>query len=92
MVGQRPNGQGLDLNRDYIKAEAPETRASLEAFNKWDPDVFVDLHTTDGSFHGYALTYAPSLSPGGRDRRRDVRRGVRSRFDAAGAARPHAGP
>ena len=32
-------------------------------FNVWDPDVFVDLHTTDGSFHGYALTYSPSLSP-----------------------------
>jgi hypothetical protein len=63
MVGQRPNGMGLDLNRDYIKAEAPETRASLAAFNRWNPDVFVDLHTTDGSFHGYALTYAPSLSP-----------------------------
>ena len=62
-VGQRPNGMGLDLNRDYIKAEAPETRASLFAFNTWHPDVFVDLHTTDGSFHGYALTYAPSLSP-----------------------------
>ncbi len=63
LVGQRANGQGLDLNRDYIKAEAPETRASLAMFNKWDPDVFVDLHTTDGSFHGYALTYAPPLNP-----------------------------
>lgn len=62
-VGQRPNAQGLDLNRDYVKAEAPETRASLAAFDAWDPDVFVDLHTTDGSFHGYALTYAPSLNP-----------------------------
>ncbi|MDB4885318.1 MAG: peptidase carboxypeptidase [Gemmatimonadetes bacterium] len=63
LVGQRPNAMGLDLNRDYIKAEAPETRASLAMFNTWDPDVFVDLHTTDGSFHGYALTYSPSLSP-----------------------------
>jgi hypothetical protein len=63
LIGQRPNGQGLDLNRDYIKAEAPETRASLAMFNAWDPDVFVDLHTTDGSFHGYALTYSPSLTP-----------------------------
>lgn len=62
-VGQRPNAKMLDLNRDYVKAEAPETRASLAAFDKWDPDVFVDLHTTDGSFHGYALTYAPSLNP-----------------------------
>jgi hypothetical protein len=63
LVGQRPNAQGLDLNRDYVKAEAPETRASLAAMTAWDPDVFVDLHTTDGSFHGYALTYAPSLNP-----------------------------
>ncbi|MEP6904782.1 MAG: M14 family metallopeptidase [Gemmatimonadales bacterium] len=63
MVGERANAQGFDLNRDYVKAEAPETRASLAMFNAWDPDVFVDLHTTDGSFHGYALTYAPSLSP-----------------------------
>ncbi|MFL5501363.1 MAG: M14 family metallopeptidase [Gemmatimonadaceae bacterium] len=63
LVGTRANAQNLDLNRDYIKAEAPETRASLAMFNTWDPDVFVDLHTTDGSFHGYALTYSPSLSP-----------------------------
>jgi hypothetical protein len=65
MVGQRPNGQGLDLNRDYVKAEAPETRASLALLARWDPDLFVDLHTTDGSFHGYALTYAPPLAPVG---------------------------
>jgi hypothetical protein len=48
---------------DYIKAEAPETRASLGMFALWNPDVFVDLHTTDGSLHGYALTYSPSLNP-----------------------------
>ncbi len=66
-VGQRPNAKMLDLNRDYVKAEAPETRASFAAFEKWNPDVFVDLHTTDGSFHGYALTYAPSLNPAALD-------------------------
>jgi hypothetical protein len=65
MVGQRPNAQDLDLNRDYIKAEAPETRASLALFNAWDPDVIVDLHTTNGSYHGYALTYSASLHPAG---------------------------
>lgn len=63
MIGQRANGQGLDLNRDYVKADAPETQASLRMFDTWDPDVFVDLHTTDGTYHGYALTYAASLSP-----------------------------
>ena len=65
LVGQRPNAQGLDLNRDYMKADAPETRASLGMFNRWNPDVFVDLHTTNGSYHGYALTYSPSLNPAG---------------------------
>ncbi len=63
LVGQRPNAAGLDLNRDYIKAEAPETRAALALINRWDPDAFVDLHTTDGSYHGYALTWSPSLHP-----------------------------
>lgn len=63
MVGTRPNATGLNLNRDYMKADAPETRASLAMFTAWDPHVFVDLHTTDGSYHGYNLTYAPSLSP-----------------------------
>ncbi len=66
MVGQRANGQGLDLNRDYIKAEAPETQASLRMFDRWNPDVFVDLHTTDGTYTGYALTYAGSLNPAAR--------------------------
>lgn len=63
MVGQRANGQGLDLNRDYVKLEAPETRGAVALFNAWDPHVFVDLHTTDGSYHGYALTYAGPLNP-----------------------------
>jgi hypothetical protein len=63
MIGRRPNADGLDLNRDYIRAAAPETRASLALFNAWDPDVFVDLHTTNGSLHGYALTYSPPLNP-----------------------------
>ncbi len=63
LVGERANAQRLDLNRDYVKTEAPETVAALEALRAWNPDVFVDLHATDGSYHGYALTYAPSLSP-----------------------------
>ncbi|MBL8734392.1 MAG: M14 family metallopeptidase [Planctomycetes bacterium] len=61
-VGRRENAQGLDLNRDFVKAEAEETRTLLRLFQDLDPDLFVDLHTTDGSFHGYHLTYAPSLS------------------------------
>jgi hypothetical protein len=63
LVGGRASAQELNLNRDYVKAEAPETRASLAMFAAWNPDVFVDLHTTNGSYHGYALTYSPPLTP-----------------------------
>ncbi|MEP6591166.1 MAG: M14 family metallopeptidase [Gemmatimonadota bacterium] len=62
LVGLRPNGQGYDLNRDYVKQDAPETRASLALIAAWDPDLFMDLHTTDGSYHGYALTWSPGLN------------------------------
>jgi hypothetical protein len=62
-TGQRPNAQGFDLNRDFIKAEAPETQTLLGLFARIDPHLFVDLHTTNGSYHGYHLTFAPSLSP-----------------------------
>jgi hypothetical protein len=64
IIGERANGAGLDLNRDYIKAEAPETRALLPLLTNGSVDVFVDLHTTDGSYHGYNLTWSPSLHPG----------------------------
>jgi hypothetical protein len=62
-VGRNTNGQGLNLNRDYVKLEAPETRGSLSVLQAWDPDLFIDLHTTNGSYHGYVLTYAPGLNP-----------------------------
>jgi hypothetical protein len=62
-VGQNPNGQGLNLNRDYVKMEAPETRGAASLITAWDPDLFIDLHTTNGSYHGYVLTYAPGLNP-----------------------------
>lgn len=64
LVGVRHNGQGLDLNRDYVKLEAPETRAVVRSvFTTWDPDVYLDLHTTNGTLHGYQLTYSPPLHP-----------------------------
>ena len=64
VVGERADGLNLDLNRDYFKAEAPETRASLaRIYDTWDPALMVDCHTTDGTRHGYLLTYAPPLEP-----------------------------
>ncbi len=62
-VGRRENAQGLDLNRDYMKLESPEARALVRLFNRWDPHLTMDLHTSDGSYHGYHLTYSPPLNP-----------------------------
>lgn len=61
-VGKRSNSQSLDLNRDFVKAESPEVRALLGLLNEVDPHLFMDLHTTNGSPHGYHLTYSPSLA------------------------------
>ena len=63
LAGTRRTGADINLNRDYVGADAPETKASMAMLNRWNPDLFMDLHTTDGSIHGYALTYAPPLMP-----------------------------
>jgi len=56
-MGFRANASNLNLNRDYMKADAPETRAWLGLWNKWRPDIFVDLHVTDGADFQYNVTY-----------------------------------
>jgi hypothetical protein len=62
-VGTRENSKGLDLNRDHMKLDSAEARAFVGLLNRWDPHVGIDLHTTNGSYHGYHLTYSPSLNP-----------------------------
>ena len=48
-MGWRTTAQNLNLNRDYVKADAPEMRAMLALVNEWDPIVYADLHVTDGA-------------------------------------------
>jgi hypothetical protein len=62
--GQRPNAQGLDLNRDHMKLDSPEGRAVAKLMTEYDPHVALDLHTTNGTRHAYHLTYSPPLHPG----------------------------
>lgn len=65
-VGVRYNGQMLDLNRDAMKVESPEVRSVLvNIFNKWDPSVFMDCHTTDGSYHVEPITFTWMVNPAG---------------------------
>jgi hypothetical protein len=62
-MGQRYNGQNLDLNRDCTKLETSEGRSLAALMTDYDPHVAMDLHTTDGSAHGFYLTYQTSVSP-----------------------------
>lgn len=48
-MGWRTTAQNFNLNRDYVKADAPEMQAMLALVNAWDPLVYVDLHATNGA-------------------------------------------
>ncbi|AKU24966.1 peptidase M14 [Massilia sp. NR 4-1] len=48
-MGWRVTAQNYNLNRDYVKADAPEMQAMLALVNEWDPLAYVDLHVTDGA-------------------------------------------
>jgi hypothetical protein len=61
--GRRENSHGLDLNRDFMKLECSESRAMTRILRLLDPVLTVDGHTTNGSWHGFDLTYAGPLSP-----------------------------
>ncbi len=56
-MGFRATSANLNLNRDYMKADAPETRAFLALWNEWKPDFFIDCHVTDGADFRYNVTY-----------------------------------
>jgi hypothetical protein len=62
-MGTRANAQGLDLNRDQMKLDSPEARSLAALLSEYEPDVVVDLHTTNGTRHAYHLTYSPPLHP-----------------------------
>ena len=48
-TGWRTTAQNLNLNRDYLKAAAPEMQAMLRLIDAWDPLLCADLHVTDGA-------------------------------------------
>jgi Zinc carboxypeptidase len=56
-MGWRSTAQNLNLNRDFLKAEAPEMRAWLRLWQAWNPALLVDMHNTDGADYQYHLTY-----------------------------------
>jgi hypothetical protein len=63
-AGWRTTARNLNLNRDFAKLDAPETRALVEVINRWSPDLHVDLHVTDGSDHQYDVTFGHNARSG----------------------------
>src|SRR5688572_16896591 len=55
--GWRTNARNLNLNRDYMKADTSEMRAMIRAIDTWKPDLYIDLHVTDGADYQYDVTY-----------------------------------
>lgn len=56
-MGWRTTSTYQNLNRDYMKADTPETRAWLALWNNWQPDLFIDCHVTDGADYQYNITF-----------------------------------
>jgi murein tripeptide amidase MpaA len=78
-MGWRTTAQNYNINRDYMKADAPETKAMIHLLHAWDPLAYVDLHVTDGAKfqHDIALVIEPSLS--GSEALREASEGLRKR-------------
>jgi hypothetical protein len=52
---QRRNEQGLDLNRDHVKLEAPEVEAIHHVFRTWMPEVTMDVHEKGDDFYRVSI-------------------------------------
>ncbi|MBO7268972.1 MAG: M14 family metallopeptidase [Bacteroidales bacterium] len=57
-LGTRNTSQQLNLNRDFLKGDAPEMKAWLKMYNYWLPEMFIDVHVTNGADFQYVMTYA----------------------------------
>ncbi len=54
--GFRGNARNYDLNRDFVKCDSRNALSFAEIFRKWDPDVFVDTHVSNGADYQYVMT------------------------------------
>ena len=56
-MGWRTNARNQNLNRDFAKLDTREVRALAEVINRWQPDLYLDLHVTDGADYQYDITF-----------------------------------
>ncbi len=57
LKGHDANARDIDLNRDYAKADAPETRAMIALLRRLDPILYVDCHVSEGFDMQYDVTF-----------------------------------
>ena len=58
--GFRGNSKNYDLNRDFIKTDSKNSQAFQQIFNTWQPEIFVDTHTSNGADYQYTMTLIPT--------------------------------
>lgn len=58
--GFRGNARNFDLNRDLIKADTKNTLALYNLFSRFDPEIFIDTHSTNGADYPYEMTLITS--------------------------------
>jgi hypothetical protein len=56
-MGWRTTARNLNLNRDYAKVDSVEMQAMVRALDRWSPDLYLDLHVTDGADYQYDITF-----------------------------------
>ena len=63
IAGTRANGNGFDLNRDYITQSQPETVASVGVIREWFPTGAYDLHgyVTPTLVEGTTVPHNPGI-------------------------------
>lgn len=70
-AGFRTTAQRYNLNRDYMKIDAPEMKAWVKLWTDWMPDFFIDNHVTDGHDWQYVVTYSMPWHPNAAPQIRD---------------------
>ncbi len=56
-MGWRTNARNQNLNRDFTKLDTEGVRALVRVFGQWQPDLYLDLHVTDGADYQYDITF-----------------------------------
>ena len=55
--GWRHTATNQNLNRDFMKLDQAEMQAVMGLIHKYQPDLYVDIHVTDGIDYQYDVTY-----------------------------------